>query len=166
MVTANAVLTLGWREWVAIPGLGIPAIKAKIDTGARTSALHAYFVEPFDQSGRSMVRFGIHPIQRRTDIEVVCVAEAIDRRRVSDSGGHAEFRHVISAPLHIGDQSWPIEITLTDRDTMAFRMLIGRTAMQGHAIVDPSRSYLAGKMRKKRSLSLYAATHREEETRP
>ncbi len=140
---------IGWREWLALPELGLPAIKAKIDTGARTSALHAFFVEPFDKGGLDHVRFGIHPLQKRTDIEVVCEAPVTDRRWVSDSGGHRERRYVIEAPVHMGGRVWPVEITLTSRDSMMFRMLLGRTAIKGRMTVDTARSYVAGKLSRK-----------------
>lgn len=139
-------MVIGWREWLAIPALGLPAIKAKVDTGARTSALHAHFVEPFEKAGRTFVRFGIHPLQKRVDVDVTCVAEAIDHRWVADSGGHREQRYVIEVPLRLGDVEWPAEVTLTSRDTMLFRMLLGRTAIRGRMIVDPNRSYVAGKL--------------------
>lgn len=138
--------TIGWREWIAIPALGLPAIKAKVDTGARTSALHAYYVTPFKRNGRDHVRFGIHPLQRRIDVEVTCEAPVIDRRWVADSGGHRELRYVIEAPIRMGGHEWPIEITLTSRDTMMFRMLLGRTAITGRMVVDPQKSYMAGKL--------------------
>lgn len=149
MTKGQAQSVIGWREWLALPDLGLPAIKAKIDTGARTSALHAYFVEPFDKGGVEHVRFGIHPLQKRTDIEVVCEAPVADRRWVSDSGGHRELRYVIEAPVHMGGEVWPVEITLTSRDSMLFRMLLGRTAIKGRLIVDPERSYVAGKLSRK-----------------
>ncbi|MBD3608957.1 MAG: ATP-dependent zinc protease [Gammaproteobacteria bacterium] len=138
-------LILGWREWVALPGLSIPHIKAKVDTGARTSALHTFNLCEFVEEGQPMVRFFMHPLQHRTDIEVECVAAIIDERWVTDSGGHKEKRFVIGSDIEIAGQRWPIEFTLTNRENMKFRMLLGRTAMSHRAIVDPALSYLAGK---------------------
>lgn len=144
-------LTFGWREWVALPELGIPRIKAKVDTGARTSAIHAFNLRPFTQDGVDRIEFRIHPRQRNTTIETTCVADVIDQRTVTDSGGHREERWVISSLLSIGTHSWPIEMTLTGRDDMRFRMLLGRTALANHAVVDSSSSYLVGKKRKKKN---------------
>lgn len=140
---ASTLITVGWREWVLLPELGLPLIKAKIDTGARTSCLHAFSVEPFEKDNKEWVRFGIHPHQRDIETEVYCEAEVIDKRVVSDSGGHKEERYVINTDLVIAGQRWPIEITLTNRDTMVFRMLLGRTAMDNKIIVNPARSFLA-----------------------
>ncbi len=135
-------LIVGWRETLSLPGLGIDKINAKIDTGARTSCLHAFKVESFKKDEALWVRFWIHPIQRNSDVEVVCEAKVIDERIVRDSGGHEESRYVIESEVSIGGQSWPIEITLTNRENMAFRMLLGRTAMHDRIIVDPVESFL------------------------
>lgn len=145
MAAENEKITIGWREWVALPDLNIPAIKVKIDTGARTSALHAFDLEVFERDGRQKVRFGIHPLQRKTRIVRYCVADVQEKRMVTDSGGHCENRYVIRTTLSLADKLWPIEVTLSRRDTMRYRMLLGRTALQGWLIIDPAKSYLAGR---------------------
>ena len=136
---------LGWREWIELPDLHIPRIKAKIDTGARTSALHAFHVEPFTREGQSWVRFSIHPLQGDTARVVQCEAPVKDRRVVRDSGGHEELRYVIDTEVKIGEDRFRAEMTLTDRDTMAFRVLLGRTALRARYVIHPGRSYLQGK---------------------
>ena len=148
MKLPGEVLTLGWREWVGLPALGIRQIKAKVDTGARTSALHAFQVRSFVESGRERVEFLMHPVQKDNDTVVTCVADVLDKRVVTDSGGHKEERFVIKTDLVIGKYSWPIEITLTSRDDMLFRMLLGRSAIKKLARVDPARSYLVGKKKR------------------
>jgi hypothetical protein len=135
----------GWREWVSLPELNIPAIKAKIDTGARTSALHAFHLDTFTEKGKTNVRFQLHPFVKRPKHVIECVTVLKDVRWVMDSGGHREERPVIETIICIGGLMWPIEITLTSRDDMRFRMLLGRTAMQKRLMINPSASYLLGK---------------------
>jgi hypothetical protein len=138
-------IMIGWREWLTLPDLGIQAIKAKVDTGARTSALHTFGLEPFEKNGILKVKFGVHPLQRRKDIEVYCVANVVDRRRVTSSVGQSEMRYVIRTIVALGKFSWPIELTLTNRKSMRFRMLLGRAAISGLLLVDPAKSYLTGR---------------------
>ena len=145
---------LGWREWVALPDLGLPAIKAKVDTGALTSALHAFLIEPYSKDGRDMVRFLIHPVQGDQDFEIECHCPIYDFREVADSGGHREMRYVIQSSIALAGASWPIELTLTNRDTMRFRMLLGRRAMIDRFVVDPAASYVSGKLRPRKLYGL------------
>ncbi|MAA64710.1 MAG: ATP-dependent zinc protease [Alteromonadaceae bacterium] len=140
----GGIIRLGWREWLALPELGIDRIKAKVDTGARTSCLHTFRMEPYTEKGERRVRFWVHPEQNNLQTVLECDAQVLDERMVSDSGGHREQRLVIMTTVLIGGHSWPIEMTLTNRDSMRFRMLLGRTAMAKRAIVEPEHSYLAG----------------------
>ena len=135
---------LGWREWLELPELGIRHIKAKVDTGARTSALHAFYNEVFERDGREWVRFGVHPVQGSNDPEIHCEAPIFEWREVTDSGGHKERRPVIETSVRLGSEMKTIEMTLTDRDTMKFRMLLGRTAIKNGFVVAPGRSYMLG----------------------
>lgn len=134
---------LGWREWASLPDLGITNIKVKVDTGARTSCLHAFKLEPFQKDDAEWLRIWVHPSQD-SNVEHVCEAPVLEQRTVTDSGGHRETRYVIQTTLVIGDKSFRTEVTLTNRDTMKFRMLLGRQAMNGRYIVDPKASYLTG----------------------
>lgn len=137
-------LRLGWREWVSLPGLGVDRIKAKVDTGARSSSLHALGIERFERNGRPMVRFDVHPVQRDTSVTVSCEARLRDQRRVRTSGGHQTVRPVIVTEVQVGTRRWEIEITLASREMMGFRMLLGRQALRGRFVVDPGASFLAG----------------------
>ncbi|MBC6402185.1 MAG: 30S ribosomal protein S6--L-glutamate ligase [Hyphomonadaceae bacterium] len=134
-------LVLGWEEWVGLPGLGLPAIKAKVDTGARTSALHAVAVEPFGTDTNPQVRFIMHPDPSDLSIEVVCSAKVIDRRMITSSNGVAEFRFVVRSIISIGGETWPVDISLTNRETMGYRMLLGRSALKDGISVSPALSF-------------------------
>jgi ribosomal protein S6--L-glutamate ligase len=136
-----APFRMGWEEWIGLPRLGLPALKAKIDTGARTSALHALDIEPFGPASRPRVRFMVHPIPGRPDLEIPCSADVIDRREVTSSNGETEYRFVIQTDLAVGGRIWPIEITLTDRGAMNYRMLLGRQALNEEVVVNPSESF-------------------------
>ncbi len=153
MNSNSEIHTFGWREWVRLPDIGIKQIKAKVDTGARTSALHAFELRAYSEHGRDRVEFRIHPLQKDLDTVVTCNADVLDKRIVTDSGGHKEERFVIETTLAIGNLAWPIEVTLTSRDDMLFRMLLGRTAIKNRAQVDPARSYLVGKKKRFRKRS-------------
>ena len=132
---------LGWEEWVALPDLGLPALKAKIDTGARTSAVHASEIEPFGPSSKPRVRFTVHPVPGRTDIAIPCSALVVDRREVTSSNGEAEMRYVIETDINVGKRTWPIEVTLSDRSQMAYRMLLGRQAFPEDVVIAPQDSF-------------------------
>ena len=139
-------MIIGWREWVSLPDFHVPGIKAKVDTGAATSAIHAFDIDPFEVDGERFVRFAIHPIQGRHDVSVPCRARLIEKRKVKNSGGHVQNRYVIATTLALAGNQWEIKLTLTNRDEMRFRMLLGRSAMRNRLIVDPQQSYRAGKM--------------------
>ncbi len=155
------MISLGWEEWVALPELGLPAIKAKIDTGARTSALHAVAIEPFGSERNPQVRFIMHPDPDNPSIEVVCSAKVIDRRLVVSSNGESESRYVIEAPLMLGDKTWPIHITLTNRESMGYRMLLGRSAISEKMQIVPSTSFIQPVL----SFDLYKKRSRKNRTR-
>lgn len=140
---AESQLVVGWREWVGLPALGIERIKAKVDTGARSSSLHAYDMKRFRRRGVPMIRFKVHPIQRESRTVVAAEAELVDLRKVRSSSGVETLRPVIATRLELGAHAWTVEITLVRRDAMGFRMLLGRQALRGRILVDPDRSFLA-----------------------
>ncbi len=145
MTRTRATEPVGWREWVGLPDWGIEWVKAKIDTGARTSALHAFEIDEFERDGATWVRFAVHPWQRSGSDEQWVEAERIDERPVRSSSGVQTVRPVVRTRVRVGSSSFPIELTLTRRDEMGFRMLLGRQALTGRFVVDPSRSYLGGR---------------------
>lgn len=136
---------IGNQEWCAFPDLGIPAIKARVDSGAKTSSIHAFNIRRFTKNNTDWVTFEIHPIQKNNHTIIICEAPIIDKRDVKSSSGDVETRYVISSLLCLGDEEWFIELTLTDRDAMGFRMLLGREAMNNRLIIDPSQKCLLGK---------------------
>lgn len=137
-------IILGSEEWCSFPDLGIPVIKARVDSGAKTSALHAINIAPFIKDDQNWVKFDINPIQNNVKTIINCEARLVDKRVVKSSSGFREQRYVIQTPLEIGKVSWLIEMTLTNRDSMGFRMLLGREAMSGRVLVDPAQQYLLG----------------------
>jgi hypothetical protein len=138
----------GWREWVALPDLDVPWVKAKLDTGARSSSIHAFDVEEFDLDGTARVSFAIHPWQRSKADEVRVDLPIVDRRAIRSSTGHEEERLVVRTVITVVGHDLDAELTLANRDEMGFRMLVGREALRGTILVDPGRSYLGGRPRR------------------
>ena len=136
---------IGWREWVGLPEFGIEAIKVKVDTGARSSSLHASNLREFERDGEKWVRFKVHPIQRKRDVTVEIEARIIEYRSVRSSSGKTTIRPVVSTQLKLLGITWQVELTLASRDKMGFRMLLGREAFRGRFLVDAGNSYFGGK---------------------
>jgi len=153
-------LIAGWREWVSLPDLDVHAIKAKLDTGARTSALHAWKIQPFHRDDAAWVRFDLHPAQRSNRYVIACEAPVVSQRTIRSSSGETEERYVIKTSVRLGQHDRIVEVTLTNRDEMGFRMLLGRSAMNRWLMVDPSKSFLQGK---KPAIVTSEQTAREEE---
>ena len=149
----NQRRVVGWREWVALPALGIEAIKAKLDTGAKTSALHVWDQEVYEIEGMHWIRFCTHPFRRDDDTVVGCAAPLTDCRWVTNSGGMRERRNVIKTLLGIGGETWEMELTLASRQDMGFRMLIGREAMRGRLVIDPAQSFRTGYLGTRKRMS-------------
>lgn len=143
---------IGWREWLRLPELGIANIKAKVDTGARSSSLHAYDIREYKRSGHTFVEFKVHPKQRNSKLVVKCHARVLEYRKVKSSSGHSELRPVILTPVELLGESWQMELTLTNRDQMGFRMLLGRESIRKRFLVDVSHSFLGVKKPKVRKL--------------
>jgi hypothetical protein len=136
---------IGWREWVSLPDFGIDQLKAKVDTGARSSSLHAFDMQIFERDKKQWVRFQVHPVQRNDRRSVDVEAPVLEFRSVRSSSGKAAIRPVIVTNVSLLGLTWPIEVTLASRDKMGFRMLLGREAFRGRFLVDAGRSYLGGK---------------------
>ncbi len=155
--TGSVPMTFGWEEWVALPELGLSALRAKIDTGARTSALHAFDIEPFGPAKKPLVRFTVHPVAGRDDVEISCSARLLDRRDVTSSNGETENRYVIETDLEVAGHRWPIEITLTDRRSMTSRMLLGRQAFGPEVNIHPSERFFQPEL----DFDVYRGRHRQ-----
>lgn len=141
--TKRQRLNIGWREWVGLPDLGVEHVKAKIDTGARTSSIHAWNIVPEQSEDGLFVTFDLHPVQRSNGTTVSCRAPVAAQRNIRNSGGHVEHRYIILTELLLGTRRWPIELSLTNRDEMGFRMLLGRAALRRRVTIDPGRSFLS-----------------------
>ena len=139
-------LIIGWREWIALPDLGIARIKAKVDSGARSSSLHAFDIEPFTRGGVDWVRFKVHPVQRSDAETVALETQILEMREVRSSSGKATLRPVILTRVTLHNRSWLVELTLANRDKMGFRMLLGRQAFRRKFLVDAGRSWLGGNL--------------------
>lgn len=150
-------MIIGWREWVALPTLGLPAIKAKVDTGAKTSALHAFQIQRILHNKLDCVQFLIHPLQYEENLVCECIAPIQDQRLVTDSGGHKELRYVIQSRLCMGPLQYDIELTLTARDDMRFRMLLGRQGIHPPMLVNAAESFLLPRLKAKSLYKLKAS---------
>ena len=152
----NSKVIIGKEEWCGLPELGLPAIKARIDSGAKTSSLHAFNIHPFEEAGKKYVHFDIHPLQDNRKVIQSCRGLVVDKRDVKSSSGEKETRHVIRTPLTMGSETWDIEVTLTNRDSMGFRMLIGREAMKERVLIDPDAAMCLGAKHEEDITSLYS----------
>jgi len=140
----NSNLDLGWEEWVSLPSINLPYIKAKVDTGAQTSVLHAKHIEVFKVKNKKFVRFEISPLPEKPNFKVSCSAPLVGRRKVTSSNGESEKRYFIKTDIEISGQTWEIEISLTDRHSMQYRMLLGRSSIGPEMTVYANESFLNG----------------------
>ena len=141
MVAKKQLSVIGWREWLSLPDLGIDKIKAKVDTGARTSSLHAFNLKFYKKGSKNYVSFEVHPDQKNSKKTIICHSEILEHRKVKSSNGQTELRPVIVTNLSLMGEVWPIEVTLTNRDEMGFRMLLGRASFKGKFLVDAEKSF-------------------------
>lgn len=155
MVTVADKITVGCEEWCALPSLKIPAVKVRVDSGAKTSSLHAFDVHAFKRGDELWVKFDVHPLQKNRKTTVRCEAQVVDRRMVKNSGGGSEKRYVIKVPIAVRNRTWNIELTLANRDSMGYRMLLGREAMAGRMVIDPEESFCLGAPSASRVRRLY-----------
>ena len=159
--TEDSKIIVGSEEWCCLSRLSIPAVKARVDSGAKTSSIHAFNIRAFKRGGVPWVRFEVHPLQKNIITTVLCESEIVDRRMVKNSGGTAEKRYVIKTPITLGGRTWDIELTLTNRDSMGYRMLLGREAMEGRILVDPAENLSLGKLSEADIRDLYKIAKQE-----
>jgi ribosomal protein S6--L-glutamate ligase len=151
---------IGAEEWLSFPALGVHAVKARVDSGAKISSIHAFNVSEFRREGRLWVSFEVHPLQNNRTTIIRCELPVHDKRRIKSSSGESEQRYVVLAPMQLGDQQWDIELSLSNRDSMEFRMLLGREAMEGRLLVDPSLRYAMGDYTDEQAQNLYGPVER------
>lgn len=149
------MIKVGWREWCELPMLQIPAIKIKVDTGARTSALHAFNIGLEEKEGKRFVHFSVYPMQGDKNIVVHCTSPLKETRMVTSSNGHRELRYIIMTSIKLGNKTWEIELSLSNRDPLKFRMLLGREALKHIALIDPASSYKQGHFTKSQIIKKY-----------
>lgn len=158
MQNTTEKLLIGAKEWCCFPALAVTAVKARIDSGAKISSLHAVNIEPFVRSASEWVRFSIHPLQQNSDLTITCEAPVTDRRIIRSSNGTGEERIIINTPLTLHGNTWNIDVSLTNRQRMTYRMLLGREAMAGRLLIDSDKSFMAGKLSAAQLEVLYGAS--------
>lgn len=165
-MSVKSKMVVGCEEWCSFPGLKIPAVKARVDSGAKTSSLHAYNIHTFKRDDQTWVNFEVHPVQRNRKTIVACEAPVIDRRFVKSSSGDRERRYVISTSMQLGDKIWDVELTLANRDSMGYRMLLGREAMINRVLIDPGESFCQGQRSKSEIARFYGILLKPKKTKP
>lgn len=163
---ANSKVIIGNEEWCAFPALGVPAVKARVDSGARTSVLHALNIEKFERDGKVWVSFDVDPLINNRQVLIHCEAQVVDWRTVKNSFGHSENRYVIKTQVALGDFLWNTEVSLTNRDAMEYRMLLGRNTMQEDVLVDPGKGCYFGDKSLSELSKIYGLPARHKKGRP